>query len=422
MHYPTSTQIDRIVIAGKNVLAGDRGSRPEDIKAAQGRPLSFFVVSSGTFPAKGRVLMSSAGASHSKSTVELKPLADSDVSRVWPIGIEKPFGTVFTGEMPRLLDSVTYKVFLGDAWTDAARIDMVPLPAIETRLVPVPPKYAQRAKDDADPTSRQISVLEGSSIDLTVQCTNGKPLASVTLNLKSGQSESSHELVKTDAAALVWKLPGGESPLASIRQEQRYEIQVTDTDGLSLETPIRGTIRIRPDRPPTGSAEVVHRVVLPSAEPVFEYRATDDYGLSRIALVAEIERFDPARASGPAVDLGQGILAAAREVPAEVRRFELLSRKPVLADRLPLAARYSLGLSPLALAKGDRVKLTLEVTDYRGENDKGEPVGQSHASEALVLEISDESGVLAAISEADERSEQRLTDIIKRQLGIGESP
>jgi hypothetical protein len=27
--------------------------------------------------------------------------------------------------------------------------------------------------------------------------------------------------------------------------------------------------------------------------------------------------------------------------------------------------------------------------------------------------------VLAAISEADERSEQRLTDIIKQQLGIG---
>jgi hypothetical protein len=68
------------------------------------------------------------------------------------------------------------------------------------------------------------------------------------------------------------------------------------------------------------------------------------------------------------------------------------------------------------------VKLTLEVTDYRGENEQGQPVGQSHASESLVLEISDESGVLAAIGEADERSEQRLTDIIKRQLGIGETP
>jgi hypothetical protein len=28
--------------------------------------------------------------------------------------------------------------------------------------------------------------------------------------------------------------------------------------------------------------------------------------------------------------------------------------------------------------------------------------------------------VLAAISQADERSEQQLTDIIKRELGIGE--
>jgi hypothetical protein len=84
--------------------------------------------------------------------------------------------------------------------------------------------------------------------------------------------------------------------------------------------------------------------------------------------------------------------------------------------------KHSVVLSPLNLAKGDRVKLTLAVTDYRGENDLDQPVGTTYLSDALVLEISDESGVLAAISEADERSEQRLTDIIKRQLGIGESP
>jgi hypothetical protein len=46
----------------------------------------------------------------------------------------------------------------------------------------------------------------------------------------------------------------------------------------------------------------------------------------------------------------------------------------------------------------------------------------AYQGDPLVLEISDESGVLAAISEADPRSEERLTDIIKRQLGIGESP
>jgi hypothetical protein len=74
------------------------------------------------------------------------------------------------------------------------------------------------------------------------------------------------------------------------------------------------------------------------------------------------------------------------------------------------------------LEKGDRVRLTLEVVDYRGEDDEGLAVGESCLCDPLVLEISDESGVLAAISEADERSEQRLTDIIKRQLGIGETP
>ena len=43
-------------------------------------------------------------------------------------------------------------------------------------------------------------------------------------------------------------------------------------------------------------------------------------------------------------------------------------------------------------------------------------------SESIYLEISDESGVLNAISEPDERSEQRLDDLIRRQLGIGDEP
>lgn len=423
MHYPTRTRIDRLVIAGKPVLVAARhGSQPESLKAAQGRPLDFFVVSSGSIPAKGSVQFHAWGASRSRSTVELRPLAETEVAKTWPVGVERPSGTVFTGEMPRLLDSVTYKVFLGDAWTDAARIDMVPLPTIETTITPSPPRYAQRSKETFDPTARQVSVLEGTSIDLAVRCTNHKPLSSVTMSIKAGKSESTLELTKADEPALLWKVPADKSPLANIRQEIHYEIQVTDGDGLSLEAPLRGTIRIRPDRPPTGSAEVVHKVVLPTAEPVVEYRATDDYGLSHVALIAEVERYDAGRGSGPAVDLGEGIVAPAQEVPVERHRVDLLKGQPVLADRLPLSSRHVLSLSPWKLAKGDRVRLTLEVTDYRGENERGESVGRSHVAEGLVLDISDESGVLAAIGEADERSEQRLTDIIKRQLGIGETP
>ena len=162
---------------------------------------------------------------------------------------------------------------------------------------------------------------------------------------------------------------------------------------------------------------------MPSAEPVVEYRATDDYGISKLSLIAEVERFDPARATGESADLGEGILAPAQEIPMEIHKLSVLpAGRVITGSGLPLVGKYAFPLSPLKLGKGDRVKLTLEVIDYRGENAQGQPVGTSYLSDGLVLEISDESGVLAAISAADERSEQRLTDIIKRQLGIGESP
>ena len=427
-HYPTSTRLNEIVVSGRHVLTGaEHGSQPESMKAAQGRPLVFLVAAAGSLPKKGAVRLQSQSAAGGKTAIELTPLTEADAAKRWPAGRPRPEGTIFAGELPRLMDSVSYTVFLGDAWTDPATVEMVPLPAVEIEMKPVPPRYAATAPGTIDSASRQVSVLEGTSIDLVARCTNNKPLQAVWMEVKSRDIKSQdhvrrHDLARQDDAGLVWSLPRDKSPLATIRQEVRYEIHATDADDLSLESPIRGTIRIRPDRPPTGSAEIVHKVVLPSAEPVIEYRAGDDYGISKITLVAEVERFDPAKAQAESIDLGQGVVAAAEEVPAEIHRTELVSGLPILADRLPLSKRHALSLSPLQLAKGDRVKLTLEVTDYRGENDEGQPVGQSHASDPLVLEISDESGVLAAISEADQRSEERLTDIIKRQLGIGETP
>ena len=81
---------------------------------------------------------------------------------------------VYSGEVPRLLETLSYKVFLGDAWTDPARIDMVPLPIVETQLTPSFPRYASSGKDSFDPTGRQVSVLEGTTIELAVECKNKK--------------------------------------------------------------------------------------------------------------------------------------------------------------------------------------------------------------------------------------------------------
>ncbi|MDX1946365.1 MAG: hypothetical protein SFU86_13270 [Pirellulaceae bacterium] len=484
-HYPTATVIEQMVVNRWPVLiAAEHGSRPLAAKGAQGRPVTFLVFTRGSLPATGKVSLAGIG-SRAKTTLELKPLTladrlarlktaheqiaeagrneEVDISSPWRDematllrfdapdaarlilavrergGLSRPAGSLsetiaawpgdreqsalYSAELGRLIEPVDFKITLGDAWTDPARLAMIPLPIVEPRFTPVPPKYAVRGTEQFDASGRQLSVLEGTTIRLDLEVMNGKPLQSAWLIAKQNEAARRFDLQSADQGGLVWKLPDHDSPLAGIREEVRYEMQVIDQDGLSLETPLRGTIRIRPDRPPTGSAEVVHKVVLPSAEPVVEYRATDDYGIAKLSFIAEIERYDPTRGTGESADLGTGIVAAAQAVPMEIHRYNVLPAGQVASgSRLPLAGKYGLALSPLKLNKGDRVKLTLEVTDYRGENAQGEPVGSSYQSDGLVLEISDESGVLAAISEADERSEQRLTDIIKRQLGIGEAP
>ena len=62
------------------------------------------------------------------------------------------------------------------------------------------------------------------------------------------------------------------------------------------------------------------------------------------------------------------------------------------------------------------MRIVLEAIDYRGEP------GVSAESEPILLDITDESGILAAVSEGDRRSQEQIDDLIRRQLGIGEAP
>lgn len=372
-----------------------------------------------------------AAASSAKSAAELISAAGVVAKSIadWPGDAKGAFDAtgfaLYEGELERLADGVKYKIILGDAWTDPARIVMIPLPIVERKLTPLPPAYARTEKETAPTSAPQISVLEGSQVQVAVECKNEKSLSAVWLVTKVEGKAKRFELTRQDNQGRLWQLTASgqdKNPFARVTEELRYEIQATDTDGLSLESPLRGVIRIRPDRSPSGSAEVVHKVVLPSAEPVVHYRATDDYGVSQLKLLVEVERRQDERIVVSTAGVDQSSTLPAPLVAAERAELAILPPgKPLTSAKLPATGDYKLNLGKLPLspklAKGDRIKLVLEVIDYRGD----EP-GASYYSDPLVLEISDESGVLAAISEADERSEQRLTDIIKRQLGIGESP
>ncbi len=394
-HYPSTTIIERVAVGDRTVLQRERdGTSPSNVKCAESFPLTFQVHCSGRLPDQG--------------TAQLR--SDSGQERVLELERFAEDGT-YQGRLNRLVEPFTYQIYLGDAWTDPATVEMLPLPVVELRMTPTPPSYARADETTAgDPAARQISILEGSSVAVAARCTNHKRLDAAWLTVTSQDPPCRYELTQADREGTRWRLVADDTAFRQVTSEIRFELQVTDQDGLQLEAPIRGYVRIKVDRPPICSADVVHRVVLPTARPVIQYRANDDYGIARLALNIEIERGDP--------DIDQ----------SETERCTVPLPEtplPLPADRLPVERGYALDLAslqvdgidgprPAELTKGDRLKLTVEAVDYRGELP-----GESYLSDPLVLEISDESGVLSAISEADERSEERLTDIIKQQLGIG---
>ena len=88
-----------------------------------------------------------------------------------------------------------------------------------------------------------------------------------------------------------WTLTAKDSPLARVDSLLKYEIQVADIDGLRLPHPIEGSIRIKPDRPPTVLASAARRAILPRRTrrvPEVNYIANDDYGISQLRLYVEV--------------------------------------------------------------------------------------------------------------------------------------
>ncbi len=456
-HYPTQTQVMEIQVNGQSVLTRaqwDDPLRPKDIACAQGEPVSFRIFVSGRVPETGIVKLVSQGKAAARTTLELTPAADveddsptktiAEAADVEPTTnaestptvaedaspalakTDSAAGTWFTAELGRLVDGVSYTLQIGDAFTDAAIIRLVPLPVIEPQLKTTPPSYAAGTQPPEEMTARQLAVLEGTKIELTVACTNQKRLDACNLQIKTKGGWQPVAMEPVDQAATVWQIAASTHPFKPVLEELQYELQVTDADGLKLEAPIRGQIRLRPDRPPVVSAGMVHRVVLPTAAPVIEYRATDDFGLSQLKVVVEVERAaeDGAvdeTAATPAPESSTSVAPGERQFTAETAEVSLLANAAkVPGTQLPLAGKQSIDLSALKLAKplekGDRARLYVVAVD-----DRGEVPGKQSISEPLVLEISDESGVLSAISEADQQSEEQLNEIIRRQLGIGET-
>lgn len=409
-HYPTRTVLHAIHVNGRPVLEDSRQAAPAPARCAEGQPLWIAVIARGVLPAAGEAEVASAATGHRRTLplTRLSPQhrkADADpVLRQMVDALLDEHGdeaAVYLAELDRLMEPLQYQLFLGDAWTDPAEIQMVPLPTVELKLSVVAPSYAQSDDPAAaiPPGARQVSVLEGSRIDLQVTCVN-KPLSEVALAVTRGGATERFPLEPVDDQKLAWRLVSNEGPLSQITEEFRYEIEVTDEDGLRPAAPLVGVVRIRPDRPPRIAARVVTRVVLPTATPVVNLDLTDDYGVQRPTLELKITRQDGRQETHTLKDLTfQGYNENGRLMSDPVAF-------PLTGEGLPWRGGCRINLTPLRLRKGDRVSAVFVVSDYRGEAATREAQA---ASQPLELEVSDEAGVYRAALEADRQALEDIT-------------
>ena len=117
------------------------------------------------------------------------------------------------------------------------------------------------------------------------------------------------------------------TPLERVEKPTRYEVQVVDEDGLQLEQPIQGFIRIKADQRPRISRRRGDRFVLPTASPVIEYRANDDFGIGKLLIHLQVIARRERRHAG--------------EDAASCARL----KQPILSDKLPLEGYLQLELS-----------------------------------------------------------------------------
>ena len=468
-HYPTRTILVALELNGRPIDL----SAPEKslLTSSYGRPIQFKVMADGRIPEEGHVAVRTVSGGQ-EASVKLERVengaADVAVNAVSPGGhagrltvgaagqagsgtqasvavngvpspLPSPGGrggpataekkeVAFTGELPRLVETIDYQVFLGDVWTDPAEVRVVPMPLVDVSLLVTPPSYA---KDDPTVASgvtglRQISVIEGSRVDVRIVSDKRLREAAVTIGgvafpmsrdpLPSRDGKDHWQLDPRQPALLPvsWMLwTAVAPPLESVVDPIAYSIQVTDLDDLPMERPIEGTIRIKTDHPPTAAiTRLVTQHVLPKAAPSMSYRATDDYGLSKVSVLAEVTHAD-----GRTETLEPVLLALLKpgQTPKRLLQEDVridLAQLRLAPGGVPAAA------SPVVLLKGDQVKLTLEAVDYRGPSREG----KASQSDPVVLQVTDEEGIYEAMSETDRETARQYEAMIERQLEVGGGP
>ena len=247
------------------------------------------------------------------------------------------------------------------------------------------PAYAVESFNVKSAGGRIQSVLAGSNVHPVLRSTNNK--------LRAATIQLGDQVFALKNEGDDWRMPIENHPLIGVESTTKYQISVTDTNGISPDRPITGILQVRPDQNPRIAAATVINLVLSGAAPRIKFRAIDDFGIDTVTADITITR----------VGMDNSDDTITRMIN------ESKSHAKQIDNTVPIE------LADYGLKIGDTVLVTLQVTDYRGQQE-----GVSIPSDPIEFTVTSRANFLAAMRDIDSETDEKLDQIIKAQLGVGD--
>ncbi len=275
----------------------------------------------------------------------------------------------FRATFRNVLEPFTFRVRGGDAWGDWRTVRLVDRPAAlpgdrGLMLTVDPPAYTGRTPRTLPVGQGSYRVLRGSRLVIDGYAT--KPLAAATLT-RGRQTLASLEVSEAPAQTVAIRTgrdreveqtfdPGPRRFQGEIAGDQLesgvYQIELRDVDGLAGRSPLRFTLRVQPDQPPSVRMQLqgIGELITSEARIPFELQVSDDFAVADVQLAHQL---------GGRI----GMEGDAASAEAETVRRPL----PELADRLPAEelgpVEAAFELAPLDAPLDARFTLSLEARD-----------------------------------------------------------
>lgn len=275
-----------------------------------------------------------------------------------------------------LSEDLRFRLIGGDERTGEFRVRLVERPSVLRTAVRIePPEYT-----DAPPVVlEQQTVIEALlGARLVIDAELNKPVAAAELRGAQGPVGSLERLAP-DRLRVTWDAPTSGS----------YAFELVDHDGITSVRPVRYTLKISTDAPPTVKLELsgVGEIVAPEAALPARLGASDTYGLS-VARILVQKNDDPAHTPSSST-FGRG------------RREFTLERELPLAEFAP--------------RPGDTLRIWAEAGDH---DPSGPNIG---ATTPVTLKVVSSTDLLAALAEREIELRREFERVISAQRGINDA-